>query len=87
VGTPHLYILLKRHVFKIQSIPDEHQENHFHCYLGLLYELNLLDTILSIPMGPHLSIDEADYAIMKIKEFFLKINPFYSILRNAYAKS
>jgi dTDP-4-amino-4,6-dideoxygalactose transaminase len=32
----------------------------------------MADTILSIPMGPHLSMDDADYVIEKIKEFCLE---------------
>jgi dTDP-4-amino-4,6-dideoxygalactose transaminase len=32
----------------------------------------MADTILSIPMGPHLSMDDADYVIEKIREFCLK---------------
>jgi len=31
----------------------------------------MADTILSIPMGPHLSVDDADYVIEKIREFCL----------------
>jgi dTDP-4-amino-4,6-dideoxygalactose transaminase len=32
----------------------------------------IADTILSIPMGPHLSMEDADYVIEKIQEFCLK---------------
>ena len=32
----------------------------------------MADTILSIPMGPHLSMEDADYVIEKIREFCLK---------------
>ncbi|MBN1451635.1 MAG: DegT/DnrJ/EryC1/StrS family aminotransferase [Anaerolineales bacterium] len=33
---------------------------------------NMADTFLSIPMGPHLSMDDADYVIEKIRAFCLK---------------
>jgi dTDP-4-amino-4,6-dideoxygalactose transaminase len=29
----------------------------------------MADTFLSIPLGPHLSMDDADYVIEKIQEF------------------
>ncbi len=32
----------------------------------------MADTFLSIPMGPHLSMDDADYVIEKIRDFCLK---------------
>jgi dTDP-4-amino-4,6-dideoxygalactose transaminase len=33
----------------------------------------MADTFLSIPIGPHLSIEDADYVIEKIQEFCLKV--------------
>ena len=33
---------------------------------------NMANSVLSIPIGPHLSMDDADYVIDKIKEFFLR---------------
>ena len=34
------------------------------------YSERIFNEVLSLPMGPHLSIDEAEYVIQKIKEFF-----------------
>jgi dTDP-4-amino-4,6-dideoxygalactose transaminase len=32
----------------------------------------MADTVLSIPMGPHLSVDDADYVVEKIREYCLQ---------------
>lgn len=34
------------------------------------YSESIFNEVLSLPMGPHLSIDEAEYVIKKIQEFF-----------------
>jgi dTDP-4-amino-4,6-dideoxygalactose transaminase len=52
-------------------LSEAYQELGYHAGDFPITE-KMADTFLSIPMGPHLSMDEVDYVIEKIRDFCLK---------------